>query len=48
MTNVSIVYHSGAGHTRKMAEAVQAGAASVDNAQTSLIAIDGTDIVEGH
>ena len=44
---VSIVYHSGTGHTQKMAEAVQTGAASVENVQTNLIAIEGKDIAEG-
>jgi NAD(P)H dehydrogenase (quinone) len=38
MTTVAIVYHSGYGHTKKQAEAVHAGAASVASAQ--LIAID--------
>lgn len=39
MTKVAIVYHSGYGHTKKQAEAVQAGAASAD-AAVNLIAID--------
>lgn len=38
MSKTVIVYHSGYGHTKKQAEAVYAGAASVDAAQ--LIAID--------
>ena len=38
MTSVAIVFHSGYGHTKKQAEAVQAGAA--EHATVSLIAID--------
>src|SRR2546422_2626567 len=38
MSKVAIVYHSGYGHTKKQAEAVLAGAASVTTAE--LIAID--------
>ena len=47
MTTVSIVYHSGSGHTKKMAEAVHTGADSVNNVQANLISIDGKDIIEG-
>ncbi len=47
MTNVSVVYHSGTGHTMKMAEAVCDGAASVNSIHTNLISIEGKDIVEG-
>ncbi|RCS58430.1 flavodoxin family protein [Parvibium lacunae] len=39
MTQVAIVYHSGYGHTKKQAEAVQAGAAAA-GAQATLYAID--------
>lgn len=39
MSKIAIVYHSGYGHTKKQAEAVQAGAASVADAQVELIAI---------
>ena len=39
MTKVAIVYHSGYGHTKKQAEAVHAGAASVTN-EALLIAIN--------
>jgi NAD(P)H dehydrogenase (quinone) len=39
MSTVAIVYHSGYGHTKKQAEAVQAGAASVASS-AQLIAID--------
>ena len=47
MTTVSILYFSGSGHTTKLAEAVQKGAASVSDVQTHLIAINGDDIVKG-
>jgi len=47
MPTVTIVYHSGSGHTRAMAEAVHAGAASVDGVTAQLVAIEGTDITEG-
>ena len=40
MTTVSIVYHSGYGHTRKLAEAVLAGLERSDDVSASLIAID--------
>lgn len=39
MTSISIVFHSGYGHTRKVAEHVQKGAAST-GATVNLIAID--------
>jgi NAD(P)H dehydrogenase (quinone) len=47
MSTVSIIYFTGSGHTAKMAEAVTQGAASVADVQTHLIAIQGSDIVEG-
>lgn len=47
MTTVSIVYHSGSGHTAKMAEAVAKGAGSVNDVKANLLAIAGKDIVEG-
>jgi NAD(P)H dehydrogenase (quinone) len=47
MSTVSIIYFSGTGHTTKMAEAVNRGAASVGGVKTNLIAINGKDIVEG-
>jgi len=47
MSTVSIVYHSGSGHTTKLAEAVAKGAASVPDVKVNSIAIDGKDIVEG-
>lgn len=47
MKTVSIVYYSGAGHTEKLAEAVEKGAASVEGITTNLIAINPTDIING-
>lgn len=47
MTTVSILYHSGSGHTTKMAEAVAKGASSVADVTVQTIAINGKDIVEG-
>ena len=38
MSKIAVIYHSGYGHTKKQAEAVHAGAASV--AEAELIAID--------
>ena len=39
MSKIAIVYHSGYGHTKKLAEAVQAGAAATSGASVDLIAI---------
>jgi NAD(P)H dehydrogenase (quinone) len=47
MSTVSIIYFSGSGHTTKLAEAVNRGAASVAGVKTNLIAINGDDIVKG-
>jgi NAD(P)H dehydrogenase (quinone) len=47
MSTVSIIYHSGGGHTAKLAEAVAKGAASVAGVKVNAIAISGKDIVEG-
>ena len=47
MVKVSVIYHSGTGHTKKMAEAVYEGAASVDGVEAELLSIEGGDIVEG-
>lgn len=47
MKRITIIYYSGSGNTKKMAEAVLEGAKSVENVQVELIAIDGKDIVEG-
>lgn len=40
MTDVVIVYHSGYGHTRKQAQAVQAGAGAVAGIEACLLPID--------
>ena len=47
MITVSILYHSGSGHTTKLAEAVAKGASSVADVKVNTIAISGKDIVEG-
>lgn len=47
MPTVSIIYFSGAGHTAKLAEAVQNGAASVPGVKTHILAINGDDIQKG-
>ena len=47
MTDISIIFHSGAGHTKKMAEAVYAGVESVEGIEAHLLSIDGKDIVNG-
>ena len=47
MPTVSIIYFSGSGHTAKLAEAVNKGAASVAGVKTNLIAINSDDITKG-
>jgi len=47
MSTVSIVYFSGSGHTAKLAQAVEAGAASVPGTKTALIPISGDQITKG-
>lgn len=47
MPTVSVIYFSGSGHTTKLAEAIQKGAASVAGVKTNLISIHGDDIVKG-
>src|SRR6478736_4984327 len=47
MSIVSIIYHSGGGHTAKLAEAIAKGAAAVADVKVNTIAISGKDIVEG-
>ena len=47
MSIVSIIYFSGAGHTAKLAESVEKGAASVNGTSTNLISIKGEDIING-
>lgn len=41
--NVAIVYHSGYGHTKVVAEAVHKGADSVDGATSHLMSVDEVD-----
>ncbi|MGL4231141.1 MAG: flavodoxin family protein [Casimicrobium sp.] len=43
MAVVSIVYHSGYGHTKAIAEAVQKGAAGVAGATVNLMAVDAVN-----
>lgn len=40
MTNISIVYHSGFGHTRVMAECIKAGAESIAGTQVRLVPVE--------
>jgi len=47
MPTVSVIYFSGSGHTAKLAEAINKGAAAVAGVQTNLIAINGDDIAKG-
>ena len=47
MTTVSVIYHSGSGHTAKMAEAVAKGAGSVSDVRVNLLAVSGDDISKG-
>ncbi len=47
MPDLRVVYYSGSGHTRRMAEAVLAGAASVPGVDARLVPVEGKDIVEG-
>ena len=44
---VSVIYFSGSGHTKKMAEAVLSGANLVEGCEASLIEIQGSDIRDG-
>ncbi len=47
MATVSVIYYSGSGHTTKLAEAVQKGAASIEGVNTHLIPISGEEITKG-
>jgi NAD(P)H dehydrogenase (quinone) len=40
MSQITIVYHSGYGHTAKLAQAVLAGARQIEGADAALVAID--------
>jgi multimeric flavodoxin WrbA len=43
MSHIAVVYHSGYGHTAKLAESVRAGAAGVAGAEVSLIKVEEMD-----
>ncbi len=47
MKNIAIIYFTGSGSTGRLAEAVHAGASSIEGVQSELLAIQGKDIVEG-
>ena len=47
MATISVIYHSGMGHTTKMAEAVAEGAGGVAGTKVHFLAIEGKDITEG-
>jgi len=47
MSTVSVIYFTGSGHTAKLAEAVNQGAAAVAGVTTHLIAIKGEEITHG-
>ena len=47
MAAIAVVYHSGSGHTKLMAEAVRRGAASVPGVEVQIHAVTGSDIREG-
>jgi NAD(P)H dehydrogenase (quinone) len=40
MTKIAVVYHSGFGHTRAVAESIVRGAASIEGTDASLIGVD--------
>ena len=44
MSQVSIVYHSGFGHTKALAEAVRRGAESVPGTRVEVISVEGAEI----
>jgi multimeric flavodoxin WrbA len=43
MLNVAVVYHSGYGHTKVLAEAVAQGAPSVDGAKVLLLPVEDAE-----
>ena len=47
MSKIVIVYYSASGHTHEMAEAVQAGAASIDGTTVELVRIVDSEIQNG-
>jgi NAD(P)H dehydrogenase (quinone) len=47
VSEVAVVYHSATGTTKRMAEAVHAGAAGVEGARAVMLAIESAEIVAG-
>jgi NAD(P)H dehydrogenase (quinone) len=47
MTTVAVIFHSAAGSTKKLAQAVAAGALSVTGTEVLSLGIVGADIIEG-
>lgn len=47
MATISIVYHSGFGHTKVLAEKIREGAQSINNNNVHLLEIKGEDILNG-
>lgn len=47
MKIISIIYHSGSGHTTEMAKAVAKGAASVEETEVNLLTIKDNQIIDG-
>jgi multimeric flavodoxin WrbA len=47
MSNVAVVYHSGFGHTRALAEAVAKGVQSIAGAKAALISVSEAEAREG-
>lgn len=47
MTSIAIVYHSGFGHTKVLAEAVAAGASAVAGTQVHLVAVEEAEAKTG-
>lgn len=47
MKDIAIVYFSGSGHTKIMAEAVQRGASAIEGVRAHLVEIRGSDIEDG-
>lgn len=47
MTKVAVIFHSAAGSTKKLAQAVAAGALSVTDVEVVSLEVVGADIIEG-
>ncbi len=47
MTNISVVFQSGRGHTQALADAILKGAAGVDGLNAQALEIRGSDVIEG-